>query len=381
MQAPQRNPVLEMAQRDPRAAMMLQQQMQARQDRQMQVQTQRLKIGSAMMGSLGQMAQGVTDQAGWDQLRQDAAQIDPQLAARLPQVYSPEVRDRVVAQALEVKDRLTLQMDARKLDVLTRGQDVELAKAQQTGGKVNYEKDANGNVVAVPEYAPGGGPVQSRPVLGADGQPIKSLEGQKLTTEQQRHMTGVESGLRTHVDTLLQPLYAARDAIGRIEQSADQPSAAGDLALITAFMQMIDPRTGVKDAEFRNAQGAGGILDRVQGYIGKLRQGTLLDTDVRADFLQRARKLYEQYDKDYGQVKQQYRDLTSRMGGNPENVVLDKGSTAAKPPTAHGGAAGTANTFTDADIAATLANPANKGKTRQQVIDAALAKGLVYKER
>jgi hypothetical protein len=111
---PPRNPVLEMASQNPRAAMMLQQQMQARQEQQWKMQEQRLKMGSAMMESLGQMAQGVTDQAGWDQLRQDAAQIDPQLAARLPQVYSKEARDRVVTQALDVKDALTLQIGEMK---------------------------------------------------------------------------------------------------------------------------------------------------------------------------------------------------------------------------------------------------------------------------
>lgn len=108
-QAP-RNPVLDMAAQNPRAAMLMQQQIQAGQDRQYAIQTQKLKMGSAIMGSLGQMAQGVTDQAGWDTLRQDAAQIDPKLAARLPQVYSKEARDTVVAQALDVKDSLTLQV-------------------------------------------------------------------------------------------------------------------------------------------------------------------------------------------------------------------------------------------------------------------------------
>ena len=61
-QAP-RNPVLEMAQRDPRTALMLQQQIQGQQDRQWKMQEQRLDMGVKVAEYVARELQGVTDQA------------------------------------------------------------------------------------------------------------------------------------------------------------------------------------------------------------------------------------------------------------------------------------------------------------------------------
>lgn len=238
-----------------------------------------------------------------------------------------------IDRALNVKDSLTARLDQAKIQTLLRGQDVDMLKLQQQGGKLNYQTDAQGNIVAVPEFAGGTGGVQSRPVLGPEGQPIKSLEGQKLTTDQQKQIRMQEGELRTHVDKLLTDYYSVRDAMGRIEASGADPSAAGDLALITAFMKMLDPTTGVRDVEFKNAASAGGLLEQVKARLGYVRSGERLSDEMRADLLERSRRLYAQYDKDYGQIKQQYRDLTTRLGGNPANVVLETGSTAAQPPT------------------------------------------------
>ena len=75
-------------------------------------------MSTAILDSLGRRAQGATDQRAWDLFRQDAASIDPRMAAQLPQVYSKEARDRVVAQALEVKDAMRLQVEEEQGRVL-----------------------------------------------------------------------------------------------------------------------------------------------------------------------------------------------------------------------------------------------------------------------
>lgn len=325
--APQpQDPVRALMQQDPEAALKVL-------DTRYKVQERVLSMQEKKMAAFGQILQGATDQASWDQAREQIRQVDPQAAARMSPFFSAEERDRWVMQAQSVKDSLTQRLEARKLDVLLRGQDIDIAKIQRQGGELSYQTDANGNIVAVPKYAGDTGGVQSRPVLGSDGQPIRSLEGQRLTADQQKHIAGQEGQLRTHLDTLLKPYYEVRDAIGRIESAGEPSSAAGDLALITAFMKMLDPTTGVRDVEFRNAATAGGFVDQIKAQIARVTSGERLSEDMRKDLMTRARKLYEQYEKDYGQVKQQYRDLTTRLGGNPANVVLESGSTAAQPST------------------------------------------------
>ena len=86
----QQNPLLAMAQRDPRAAMMLQQQMQAQQDRQWKMQEQQLSMGVKVMEYIARGAQAVKSQEDLEVLRQDIARVHPQAAASLPQMYSQE---------------------------------------------------------------------------------------------------------------------------------------------------------------------------------------------------------------------------------------------------------------------------------------------------
>lgn len=330
---PQDNPLLALARRDPTAALALYQRQQQMEDATLKRQEQRLVMGEKVMESLGQMAQGVTDQASLEKMKDDLQRLGlGQYVSRLPQVYSKEAMQPFIDQALSVKDSLQARLEQQKMQALVRGQDVDMLKLQQQSGKLNYQTDAQGNIVAVPEYA-NGTTLQARPVLGADGQPIKSLEGQKLTQQQQTQIRTQENELRTHVDKLLTDYYTVRDSMGRIEASGVEPSAAGDLALITAFMKMLDPTTGVRDIEFKNAASAGGFYEQVKARLGYVQSGERLSEAMRADLLTRSRKLYEQYEKDYGQVKQQYRDLTTRLGGNPANVVLETGSTAAKAST------------------------------------------------
>ena len=84
------NPLLEMARRDPRAAMMLQQQMQGQQDRQWKMQEQRLDMGVKVAEYVARELQGVTDQATLDAARERIRQVHPQAAAQVPQMYSKE---------------------------------------------------------------------------------------------------------------------------------------------------------------------------------------------------------------------------------------------------------------------------------------------------
>lgn len=113
MQAP-RNPVLEMAATNSRAAFLMQQQLEARQDQQLKRQEQQLTMGTKVMEYLGQGAQGVHDQASLDAFRQEAMLVHPQAAAQLPQFYSKGAMEPFIAKAVAMKDSLTLQINEMK---------------------------------------------------------------------------------------------------------------------------------------------------------------------------------------------------------------------------------------------------------------------------
>ena len=113
--SPRPDPVRDLLQRDPEAGLKLL-------DMREKVQERTLGMQEKKMAYFGQLLQGATDQASWDQAREQVGRVDQQAAARMPPLFNKETRDQWVQQALAVKDSLTLQiaegknrLDAAKL--------------------------------------------------------------------------------------------------------------------------------------------------------------------------------------------------------------------------------------------------------------------------
>jgi soluble lytic murein transglycosylase-like protein len=133
---PQQNPVLAMARANPRAALMLQQQMQAQQDRQWKMQEQRLDWGVKTSEYVARMLQGVTDQATLDEAREAIRQVHPQAASQVPQMYSKAGIEQLQQKGVAIAERAKWDKDmatARKTQEETRLLP-ELFKDVGTGG-------------------------------------------------------------------------------------------------------------------------------------------------------------------------------------------------------------------------------------------------------
>jgi hypothetical protein len=121
-------------------------------------------------------------------------------------------------------------------------------------------------------------------------------------------------------------------AFGRIVASADDPSPAGDLALIFNYMKILDPGSTVREGEFANAQNAGGVDDRVRSLFNQLYEGTRLTESQRADFVNRAQRLYANAEQGYAKTENFYRGIAERSGLKPEDVVPDYRYGGSQPP-------------------------------------------------
>jgi hypothetical protein len=82
------------------------------------------------------------------------------------------------------------------------------------------------------------------------------------------------------------------DAYNQIVASAENPSAAGDLALIFGYMKMLDPNSVVRETEFANAENAAGVPERIRAQYNKALTGTRLTESTRTDFIDRSTGLY-----------------------------------------------------------------------------------------
>lgn len=100
-------------------------------------------------------------------------------------------------------------------------------------------------------------------------------------------------------------------AFGRISASAEDPSPAGDLALIFNYMKLLDPGSTVREGEFATAQNAGGVGERIVSLYNNILQGTRLTESQRADFLGRADKLYTDAERQYAGYESEYKRLMS----------------------------------------------------------------------
>lgn len=113
-----------------------------------------------------------------------------------------------------------------------------------------------------------------------------------------------------------------RDSFARVEESAKEPSAAGDIALIFNYMKMLDPASVVRESEFATAQNAAGVPDRIRVQYNKILRGEKLAENTRADFVKRAKQLFSRQNKQHEKRKQTFTGLADRFGLDPQNVVI-----------------------------------------------------------
>ena len=98
-----------------------------------------------------------------------------------------------------------------------------------------------------------------------------------------------------------------------ISAAAENPSAAGDLSLIFAYMKVLDPTSTVREGEFANAQNAGGIPTKIRNLFNNWTVGERLEPQQRLDFVTQANKLVGARRKSIDPVIRQTRQKFDRQ--------------------------------------------------------------------
>lgn len=140
-----------------------------------------------------------------------------------------------------------------------------------------------------------------------------------------------EKDARQEFQNITKDFRTVRDAATRIEASAKDPSAAGDLALIFNYMKVLDPGSTVREGEFATAQNSAGLPERLRAMYNSIINGERLAPAQRTDFLARSRKLFKAQQGQYAETEKQFRALATRYGLDPNNVVLDYNPVEAVP--------------------------------------------------
>lgn len=151
------------------------------------------------------------------------------------------------------------------------------------------------------------------------------LERETLRGGDPKDIRESETKVRKEFTNLSKDFFKQRDAFGRIQASAQDPSAAGDLALIFNFMKVLDPGSTVREGEFATAESSGSIPDRITARYNKILQGERLAPDQRADFVKRGESLFNSANAQHDVRIDAFAGLASRTGLNPKNVTIDLG--------------------------------------------------------
>lgn len=117
--------------------------------------------------------------------------------------------------------------------------------------------------------------------------------------------------------------FGVNESMARIRSSAGDPSAAGDLALIFNYMKVLDPGSVVRESEFATAQNAAGVPERIRAKYNQVINGERLAPDQRADFVDRAEKLFEGQRAIHSRRVDEYSRIAESIGADPRQVIVD----------------------------------------------------------
>jgi hypothetical protein len=130
-----------------------------------------------------------------------------------------------------------------------------------------------------------------------------------------------EYNLQTKTFTIVRDAYGKVLAAAKEQKAGPDQTAAADIALIFAYMRMLDPNSVVREGEFATAQNAAGIPDRIRNYYNRALSGNLLNDKQRNEITGEARKVFGQQRKSQDEVDKRYLDMAKRYELNPDNVV------------------------------------------------------------
>lgn len=142
-----------------------------------------------------------------------------------------------------------------------------------------------------------------------------------------------EARLRGEYTKRTEDLVSAERNYEIIQTSAADNSGAGDIALVTSFMKMLDPGSVVRETEFATAANAGGLLARLRTIATKIEDGQFLSEQQRTDFQRLAEKYLQAARDQEGPVRESYQAIIDNYGLNPVNVFGTRAVTTTPPST------------------------------------------------
>lgn len=247
----------------------------------------------------------------------DTSAIDAQLAdAKRDRSFLEEVNLKPLAALTDswTGGRLAdtyqapLNSDQRKAQIAALEQAKRKAEDEALGSKLSFLKMTKDN--------------QSKAEAMASRMEMAGMRNALLG---QRGASNDEKSLRSEwrQNPVTKDTFTLRSAFGKIETAANENSSTGDLALIYAYMKMLDPGSVTRESEFALAEKtAGGTYDLAKQWLVKVQSGNRLSPEARKRFLRSAQGVLNSQLSQQRLVDEEYGQLAGRKGVDGQNVVL-----------------------------------------------------------
>ncbi len=228
-----------------------------------------------------------------------------------------------------LSQRAAQQKQAAQQALLQRQQEVMESYVGLDTSNPNVLQDMFGDMLTSGNYQAAG---QIAEVLKSQGAQLKTISLGDSTVmvnpftgkEVARFGTGPDAQVKFAQANTLFGKYAqqtgdhAKVALSyrKLAAAANDPTPAGDLAMIFAFMKIIDPGSVVRESEFATAASTGSAMTRLQAFYTRILDGERLADTQKEDFTRQARNLARETHEDLlGQIKS-FKERGTRLAPN-----------------------------------------------------------------
>jgi hypothetical protein len=263
----------------------------------------------------------------WPRALKDLRKKGIPIPTDMPDQYDPALNKFLLEQHAGVKTRVELAKE-RHYNAQTIEQKAKARKtAMETPTTVERAAEIEQKLANVEETLRRTTNIGEKQQLERDKLDLDKeknmLDAIKADQQAGKDRTAQEQSALREWNNVAKPYQDVSDSMGVVEAAGSKKTPAADFALISAYLKMVDNKTGVRDAERRDAENLGGLpamLKRGEGYV---RGTSRLKDDVRIDLVNRTRDMYKSYMSDYDNRMQQYRDIATSQKLNPDNAVVD----------------------------------------------------------
>jgi hypothetical protein len=279
---------------------------------------QQAQQAAGRQNDIASLGEALSIGAGADAVSRGARGTDLSSFDRMRQAAQDKIRSAVEARQGRIKavdNEFDMQNQLEVGDRANRGLDLT-EKNQTESNKLAREKfDAD---EAWRRGEPGRKAAELKAVAGDKAAKGEAERGDKNRKES-LDLTDKYMGHPVTKET--NTILSSYDKIKSVGKDVNKAVPADDMALVFSFMKMMDPGSTVREGEYANAENTRGVPESVRARYNKVLEGDLLTPQQRTEFIGTAGKIKDAQVGRQKEIYGQYKDISSRYGFDPMQVL------------------------------------------------------------